>query len=75
MTTSDIAKRLSAIERDLARLKNQHILPAERSHPVHALERIHGSFENDDAFREAMRLGRKWRNSDRATGKPKAKRK
>ena len=75
MTTSDIAKRLSAIERDLARLKNQGVQPTGSSHPVNALERIHGTFENDEAFQEAMRLGRKWRNSDRGTRKPKAKRK
>jgi hypothetical protein len=75
MTTNDIAKRLSAIERELAQLKDQSILQAAKLHPVHALERIHGSFENDDAFQEAMRLGRKWRNADGTAKKPKAKRK
>ena len=72
MTTNEIAKRLSAIERELARLKI-HGTNAGKSHPIRMLERIHGTFENDDAFQEAMRLGRKWRKSDRPTRQSKAK--
>jgi hypothetical protein len=76
MSIIEIEKRLIAVENELARLK------AERSavgqgHPIHALDRIHGTFENDDAFKEAMRLGRKWRTSQgpRGVRKAKAKRK
>ena len=63
MTTAPLEQRLTAIEQELAQLK------AERSplkaHPVVALERIHATFENDESFQEAARLGRKWRDSQR----------
>jgi hypothetical protein len=71
MTTREIAKRLSAVELEVAQLKANGLLSSAQ-HPVHALEKIHGTFENDDAFKEAMRLGRKWRNSG---AKSKVKRK
>ena len=75
MTLTDIAKRLSAVERELAGLKAGGA-KAGKSLPVRALERIHSTFENDDAFQEAVRLGRRWRNSERSTTRgPKAKRK
>jgi hypothetical protein len=73
MSTTELEQRLIAVERDVAQLK------AERrtSHPVAALERIHGTFEDDASFREAARLGRKWRNSQRpsTTGKSRARKK
>ena len=53
MNQTELADRLAAIEADLAALKAK-IHPR----PVHALERIHGTFEDDAAFREAARLGR-----------------
>ena len=75
MTTTELEKRLTAVEQDLARLKARHRSEAS-THPIHALEKIHGTFENDDAFQEAMRLGRKWREAQRPRArKPKAKRK
>jgi hypothetical protein len=73
MTTRELHQRLSAIERDIASLKKQK-LGKTKAHPVHALEALHGSFEDDEAFREAMRLGRKWREST-APPSNKAKRK
>jgi hypothetical protein len=72
MSTREIEKRLAIIEQEIAHLK------AERrpAHPIHALEKIHGTFENDEAFKEATRLGRKWRESQRPNArKSKAKRK
>lgn len=75
MSKVEIEKRLSALERELARLKGQGI-PAAKSHPIHTLEKIHGTFENDEAFREASRLGREWREAQRPRArKAKAKRK
>ena len=75
MTSSEIEVRITAIEAELAALKAAIPSPAP-SHPVHALERIHGLFENDQAFKEAARLGRQWRQSDRPKPvEPKAKRK
>jgi hypothetical protein len=75
MSTREIEKRLTAIEKEIAHLKRGR-LPAAEAHPIRALEKIHGTFENDAAFREATRLGRDWRRSQRPNGrKSKAKRK
>ena len=75
MSTTEIERRLLAVEEEIARLKAERSkLPA--THPARVLESIRGAFANDEAFEEAMRLGRKWRESqDRAARKPRAKRK
>jgi hypothetical protein len=74
MSAREIEKRLIAVEREVAQLKAAR-LPAAKTHPIHSLEKIHGIFENDAAFQEATRLGRKWRQSQRpAIRKSKAKR-
>ena len=74
MKVSEIEKRLLVLENAVARL-SQGRGTIVRRHPVQVLERIHGVFEDDDAFREAMRLGRKWRRSQcPSPSKPKAKR-
>jgi hypothetical protein len=72
MSIVEIEKRLIAVENELARLKAERFAVG-RGHPIQALDRIHGTFENDDAFKEAMRLGRKWRTSQRPSGARKAK--
>jgi hypothetical protein len=64
MTISQLEQRLRAVERELAELKLQRNRPVRPAHPVDAIDRIHGTFEDDDAFRDAMRLGREWRDSD-----------
>jgi hypothetical protein len=74
MTTREIARRLSAVEDAVARLTS-HGANIREPHPVAALERIHGTFEHDEAFRQATALGRKWRRSDRRAPKSKARRK
>jgi hypothetical protein len=75
MSTREIEKRLTAVEREIAHLKHERN-PAAEAHPIHALEKIHGTFENDNAFQEATRLGRNWRQSQRPHArKSKAKRK
>jgi hypothetical protein len=73
MSATEIERRLVAVEQEIARLKaNRGAL----AHPIQALEQIHGTFEDDEAFREAMRLGRKWRESQRPiVRKARAKRK
>ncbi|HEX3359182.1 MAG TPA: hypothetical protein VHS31_19540 [Tepidisphaeraceae bacterium] len=74
MSTTELEKRLIAVEKEVARLKAEK--KARSSHPVRSLEAIHATFENDKAFDEAMQLGRKWRQTQRVNGhKPKAKRK
>jgi len=75
MSTREIEKRLIAVEQEIVDLKTNR-RQGGLTHPVQALERIHGTFENDKAFREATALGRKWRESQRpSTRKSRAKRK
>jgi hypothetical protein len=74
MSATDIEKRVAAVERELARLKASSSV-ARPTHPIQSLERIHGTFENDEAFQEAARLGRRWRKGQRTpVRKTKAKR-
>ncbi len=63
MTLAEFEHRLSAVEAEVTRLKRGRGSSRAKAHPVETLDAIHGTFANDDAFREAMRLGRKWRNS------------
>jgi hypothetical protein len=75
MSTREIEKRLTAVEREIAHLKYERRSVGE-AHPIHVLEKIHGTFENDEAFQEATRFGRDWRQSQRPNGrKSKAKKK
>jgi hypothetical protein len=75
MSTAEIEKRLTALEREIAHLKADH-RQTSKAHPIDTLEKIHGTFEDDEAFRQAARLGRKWRESHRPSlRKSKAKRK
>lgn len=75
MSAAELEKRLAAIEHELANLKSERASTV-KTHPIHTVEKIHGTFENDEAFKEAMRLGRKWRKSQRPPGrKSKTKRK
>jgi hypothetical protein len=64
MATTNIEKRLTNIERELARLKDGHAL-AQKPTPIQSLEHIHDAFENDEAFQEAIHLGRRWRARQR----------
>ena len=70
MTTTDFELRLSAVESELAKLKAARHVP-KRSHPVSTLDAIHGTFENDAAFQDAMRRGRKWRHAEDAKARRK----
>ena len=58
-----IEERLKVIESEIAALKAAASL-SPHTHPVYALERLHGTFENDKILREAMKIGRQWRTSD-----------
>jgi hypothetical protein len=74
MSTREIEKRLAAVEQEIERLKADRA-PGSKAHPIHSPERIHGIFENDRAFQEATRAGRKWRDSQHpAVRKSKARR-
>jgi hypothetical protein len=65
MSNVEIEKRLSAIEQEIADLKDRRQSNGKRS-PIESLEAIHGSLQDDEALREASRLGRKWRRSQGA---------
>ena len=74
MSNTEIKDRLTAIENQLADLTSARA--NGRRHPIEALDQLHGSFENDAAFKEATRLGRRWRESQRPKSpRAKAKRK
>ena len=58
MATKTLEDRLAAVEADVARLKKKI---GEVELPW--WEKIAGTFENDPYYAEAMRLGRKYRES------------
>jgi hypothetical protein len=57
MSSAEIEKRLEAVEHELSTLRTERA--SVKTHPVRAIEQIHGVFENDEAFQEATRLGHK----------------
>jgi hypothetical protein len=61
MSKLDIERRLSAVERELERIKSSLGKNAGSTMPW--WEKIAGTFEGDAAFLEAMRLGRRYRRS------------
>ena len=71
MKWAEFDKRLKAIELALQQLKEER--RKIRQHPIAFLERIHGTFEDDEAFREAMRLGRQWRKGHGSSNLKKTK--
>lgn len=69
MATAEIKLRLAALEAEVAQLKQQLQKPVEPEE--HWVTGIFGAFAGDEDFLEAMRLGRKYRESLRP--KPRAK--
>ena len=63
MSESELEQRVEALEKELARLKRS--IGNGDSKPW--WERIAGSFQDDDGYREAMRLGSEYRESLRST--------
>jgi hypothetical protein len=62
MATISIEERLTAVEKELAQLKQQ--LASEKSQvPLPWWEKIFGTFANSEGYEEAMRLGREYRES------------
>lgn len=58
-----LEKRLAAVEAELAELKRQN--GAKKNEDKPWWEKIYGSFEGNPHFKEAMELGRKYRESFR----------
>ena len=61
MASSDLEKRLATLEAEVAKLKAESKKSAANQRPW--WEEIAGTFADDPAFEEAMRLGREWRDS------------
>ena len=58
-----LEKRLAAVEAELAKLKESNGKKAEDDRPW--WEKIYGTFEGNSHYKEAMELGRKYRESFR----------
>src|SRR5215813_2974224 len=61
MAAAEIELRVAALEAEVALLKQQLVETAETK--KHWVDEVYGAFANDPDFLEAMRLGRKYRES------------
>jgi hypothetical protein len=61
-STEALENRLTAVERDLAELK-QTFAGAKRNPPGPWWEKMFGAFADSEGFDEAVRLGREYRES------------
>ena len=67
MGRAGIEKRVAVLEKELATLRRK-VEGADASKPW--WERIAGTFENDPVYQQAMKLGRKYRESLRPDKSP-----
>lgn len=75
MSTAELEKRVTALEREMAELRAKIEIPPDS--PNRWIEQIAGTYSSPEdvaAFDEAMRLGRKWRESQRPKRRPRRKR-
>lgn len=62
MSTSELKRRLVALERKVNSLERMIITQANK-HPNSWIDSIHGTFANNAEYRKAARFGRIWRRS------------
>ena len=66
MSTTEIERRLIAVERQLTHLAEK-VNAAPASQDMNGwIDQIHDTFQNDASYRQAARLGRQWRKSQSA---------
>ncbi len=66
MTAPTLEERVAALETELGHLKRQQV--TDENFPEKPWwEKIRGTFKDDPAYEEAMRLGREYRESLRPT--------
>ena len=70
-----LEQRLTALEAEVANLKEKHAQQEGQASGHPWLDRIYGAFANDPEYLEAMRLGRKYRESLRPKARKRTKRK
>jgi hypothetical protein len=70
MAVAELELRVTALEAEVAQLKQQVGQPADAK--KHWVDEIRGAFANDPDFLEAMRLGRQYRESLRPKPRPKS---
>ena len=63
MATTSLEQRVAVLEVEVARLKQERT--GATALPKPWWEEIRGTFKNDPAYEEAMRLGRQWREAQR----------
>jgi hypothetical protein len=69
MAVGELDARVAALEAEMAQLKQRLQSPPVTKR--HWVDRVYGAFANDPDFLEAMRLGRKYRESLRPKSAPK----
>ena len=62
MTTAELEMRVTCLEKEIVLLKDR---VEQNAAPVPWWEKIAGTFANNDAHEEAMRLGREYRLAQR----------
>ncbi len=63
MASADLEQKVAALEAEVAKLRAALNTAGGKQYP--SWREIAGSFADDPAFEEAMRLGREWRESFR----------
>jgi hypothetical protein len=79
MARVTLKERVAALEAEIARLQAENVRLTATIEELGGdtrpwWEKIAGSFANDPAFEEAMRLGREWRESFRPKARKRKKR-